>query len=242
MSNFYSISIFCVLNRLFLCNHVKREWNWQPRHRPDRTFRVNKSHVLIFFFFFLLSKSNLLISFFNSYFSMFLLLLSFWAELMITISDYNWCVRGANETFIYYIWRDCRVLSFSLILFVCLVLKSVLSKWKWEPLESTNHTFVAYANEIVCSTSNVMRKFNNILPAQTFLVYLYGLNWIINICPKNWRDMKRRIKKTRHCIWVGLSFLKKCAFKGHSQSNIWWLNSKNWQCSWTHYSWTYTTY
>lgn len=31
----------------FLCNHVKHEWNWQVRHRgPDRTFRVNKSHVL----------------------------------------------------------------------------------------------------------------------------------------------------------------------------------------------------
>lgn len=62
MSNFYFISIFCVLNRLFLCNHVKREWNWQPRHRPDRTFQVNIN--LTYYSYFFLIWNQVLFCFF----------------------------------------------------------------------------------------------------------------------------------------------------------------------------------
>lgn len=99
MSNFYSISIFCVLNRLFLCNHVKREWNWQPRHRPDRTFQVNinLTYYSLSFFFFLFEIKFCSVFFYSfsiyNFHVPFLRLFkrSLW---LLRFSDYNWYGMG----------------------------------------------------------------------------------------------------------------------------------------------------
>lgn len=99
MSNFYSISIFCVLNRLFLCNHVKREWNWQPRHRPDRTFQVNinLTYYLLSFFSYLKSSSVLFFYSFSIYnFHVPFLRLFKRSLWLLHFSDYNWYGMGCD--------------------------------------------------------------------------------------------------------------------------------------------------
>lgn len=136
-----------------------------------------------------------------------------------TISDYNWCARCESDVHLLLcLTRLSHFILFDLFdLYVWLhsVLKNHLEQMEMDLLNQESYFCGICKWYRAFIESNVMRKFNKIAATQitTISRCLYGINGIINICRKNWRDIKKGIKKNQRCIWLGLSFLKKCAFK-----------------------------
>lgn len=204
-------------NRFFLqCNHVKYEWNWQPRHQTDRTLRVNKSHVFIFL------KSSLSLFFIFNFPVPFLRSLS--EELMITtISDYNW----------YAVW--CSFITHMKRL-SCFIVEYLVSHFFWMSYlcisffgpngssQAQHLDFVTYANEIVPMQKNQqLIPFANVCKAQP---YASMFAW-----DQRYRVGALQINVLIDSIWswfLWYSFLKPKVM------SIWWANSKNcqyWKCA-----------